>query len=86
MSDEARLIELLMQIDGITIGTRAVERIAAHLIANGVTFAGKNIYSLEHKLIANQLIWECPDSKKNDLLMYIAGINDAIGAVAESKA
>ena len=62
-----------------------MERISDHLIANGVTFADKSIYSLEHKLIANQLIWECPDSRKNDLLMYIAGINDAIDAVAESK-
>ena len=85
MSDKARLIELLMRVDGVSIGTSSVERIADHLIANGITFAEKNIYTVEHNLIANQLIWECPDNRKSDLLMYRAGINDAIQVVADSK-
>ena len=85
MSDKARLMELLMRVDGVSIGTASVEKIADHLISNGITFADKNVYAMEHNLIANQLIWECPDSRKSDLLMYIAGINDAIQLVAESK-
>lgn len=39
-------------------------------------FTADNVLRVEHRLIKEQLIMECPDECKKDLLAYIAGVND----------
>lgn len=39
-------------------------------------FTADSVLWLEHKLIQEQLIMECPEECKADLLAYIAGVND----------
>lgn len=39
-------------------------------------FTEDNVLRVEHRLIKEQLIMECPDECKADLLAYIAGVND----------
>lgn len=39
-------------------------------------FTEDNVLRVEHNLIKEQMIMECPDECKADLLAYIAGVND----------
>ena len=39
-------------------------------------FTADSVRWLEHKLIQDQLIMDCPEGSKADLLAYIAGAND----------
>ena len=39
-------------------------------------FTEDNVLRVEHKLIQDQLIMDCPEGCKADLLAYIAGAND----------
>lgn len=39
-------------------------------------FTEDNVLRVEHRLIKEQLIMECPDECKKELLAYIAGVND----------
>jgi hypothetical protein len=39
-------------------------------------FTEDNVLRVEHRLIKEQLIMECPVESKADLLAYIAGVND----------
>ena len=39
-------------------------------------FTEDNALRVEHRLIKEQLIMECPEECKADLLAYIAGVND----------
>lgn len=39
-------------------------------------FTEDNVLRVQHLLIKGQLIMECPDECKKDLLAYIAGVND----------
>ena len=52
-------------------------------------FTEDNVLRIEHKLIKEQLIMECPEECKADLLAYIAGVNDmaedVISAMREIK-
>lgn len=43
-----------------------------------------NVLRVEHKLIQDQIIMDCPDEMKSDLLAYIAGVNDMAQAVIEA--
>lgn len=47
-------------------------------------FTEDNVLRVEHTLISNQLIWECPKEDCEKLLMYIAGVNDMANEVIEA--
>lgn len=52
-------------------------------------FTEDNVLRVEHNLIKEQLIMDCPEECKADLLAYIAGVNDMaddiIAAMREIK-
>lgn len=39
-------------------------------------FTEDNVLRVQHKLIQDQIIMDCPKELKEDLLAYIAGVND----------
>ena len=47
-------------------------------------FTEDNVLRIEHKLIKEQLIMECPEECKADLLAYIAGVNDMAQSIIEA--
>ena len=47
-------------------------------------FTEDNVLRVEHTLISNQIIWECPKDDCEKLLMYIAGVNDMANEVIEA--
>lgn len=46
-------------------------------------FTEDNVLRVEHRLIKEQLIMECPDECKKELLAYIAGVNDMAQSVID---
>ena len=46
-------------------------------------FTEDNVLRVEHRLIKEQLIMECPEECKADLLAYIAGVNDMAQSIIE---
>ena len=43
-----------------------------------------NVLKLQHDILRNSLIWECPKEDREALLMHIAGVNDMAQAVIEA--
>ena len=43
-----------------------------------------NVLMVQHDIIRNSLIWDCPKEDREALLMYIAGVNDMAQAVIEA--
>lgn len=43
-----------------------------------------NVLMVQHDILRNSLIWECPKEDREALLMYIAGVNDMAQAVIEA--
>ena len=47
-------------------------------------FTEDNVLRVEHKLIQDQLIWDCHKDDREALLMYIAGVNDMAQSIIEA--
>ena len=47
-------------------------------------FIEDNVLRVEHKLIQDQIIMECPKELWQDLLAYIAGVNDMAQSIIEA--
>ena len=47
-------------------------------------FTEDNILRVEHKLIQDQIIMDCPKELGQDLLAYIAGVNDMAQSIIEA--
>ena len=47
-------------------------------------FTEDNVLRVEHKLIQDQIIMDCPKELKEDLLEYIAGVNDMAQSIIEA--
>lgn len=47
-------------------------------------FTEDNVLIMEHKLIQDQIIMDCPQELREGLLAYIAGVNDMAQAVIEA--
>ena len=47
-------------------------------------FTEDNVLRVEHKLIQDQIIMDCPKELKEDLLAYIAGGNDMAQSIIEA--
>lgn len=47
-------------------------------------FTEDNVLRVEHKLIQDQIIMDCPKELKEDLLAYIAGVNDMAQSIIEA--
>lgn len=56
------------------------------LVEKGKTmkFTEDNVLRVEHKLIQDQIIMDCPKELKEDLLAYIAGVSDMAQSIIEA--
>ena len=49
-----------------------------------VKFTEDNVLRVQHKLIQDQIIMDCPKELKEDMLAYIAGVNDMAQSIIEA--
>ena len=47
-------------------------------------FTEDNVLRVQHKLIQDQIIMDCPKELKEEMLAYIAGVNDMAQSIIEA--